>query len=184
MARSQLRPWKTAARRTILDHSKYLSVESHTVQLPDGERIEDWPWVVAPNAVIVLAETRDREFLCFRQTKYAVEGTTLAPVGGMIEADERPLEAARRELREETGYASEDWIELGSYVLEPNRGVSVAHLFLARSAERVAEPASDDLEDQELLLLDRRQLEDALWAGEFKVITWAAAVALGLHFPA
>jgi ADP-ribose pyrophosphatase len=165
----------------ILHHSDHLSVESHTVQLPDGELIEDWPWVNVPHAVIVLAVTQDQKYVCFRQTKYAVEGTSLAPVGGIIQGAESPLEAARRELREETGYVSEDWVNLGSYVLEPNRGVSVANLFLARGAQRVVEPASDDLEDQELLLLDRDQLEDALAGGEFKVITWAAVVALALQ---
>lgn len=181
MATPELRPWKTVSRRTILDHSEYLSVESHAIQLPDGDLIEDWPWVIASDASIVLAETRDREYVCFRQTKYAIDGTSLAPVGGMIDASESPLEAAKRELLEETGYAAEEWTELGRYVLEPNRGVSVATLFLARGAERIAEPDSDDLEDQQLLLLDRDALEDALARGEFKVITWGAVVALSLR---
>ena len=177
---SNLRPWKTVSKRTILDHGVHLKVESHTIQLPNGELIEDWPWVIVPDAVIVLAETVDRKFLCFRQTKYAVEGTSMAPVGGMIQDHEPPIEAAERELREETGYTSDEWIDLGSYALEPNRGVSIANLFLARRAQRTSEPDSDDLEDQELLALDRSQLEHALAGGEFKVITWAAVVALAL----
>jgi ADP-ribose pyrophosphatase len=180
LAEPKLRPWKTVARRKILDHGRYLSVESHTIQLPDGEVIEDWPWVIVPDAVIVLAETRDGKYVCFRQTKYAVEGTSLAPVGGLIDTGEQPIQAAKRELLEETGYSSEEWIDLGSYVLEPNRGVSVANLFLARGAERIADPDSDDLEDQQLLLMERAELEDALIWGEFKVVTWAAVVALAL----
>lgn len=180
MAEPKLRPWKTIARKTILDHGRHLSVESHTIQLPDGELIENWPWVIVPDAVIVLAETRDGKYVCFRQTKYAVEGTSLAPVGGLIDPDEQPIEAAKRELLEETGYSSDDWIDLGSYVLEPNRGVSVANLFLARGAEKIADPDSDDLEDQQLSLMERTELEDALIRGKFKVITWAAVVALTL----
>jgi ADP-ribose pyrophosphatase len=59
--------------------------------------------------------------------------------------------------------------------------VSVVNLFLARGARKVAEPDSDDLEDQRLLLLDRSELEEALDRGEFKVATWAAIVALALR---
>ena len=181
----KLRPWETVSRQTILQHSKFLTVESHTVRLPDGRLIPDWPWIVAPDAAIVVAVTEDGQFLCFRQTKYAVEGTTLAPVGGMLEPGEAPDAAARRELREEMGYEASEWVNLGSYVLDPNRGVATMHLFLALNARRVAEPDSDDLEDQELLLLSRDEIERALQVGAFKVVAWAAAVALALnHFNA
>ena len=178
-----LRTWQTVSRQTILQHNKFLTVESHTVRLPDGRLISDWPWIVAPDAPIVVAVTEDGQFLCFRQTKYAVEGTTLAPVGGMLEPGEAPDAAARRELREEMGYEASEWVNLGSYVLDPNRGVATMHLFLALNARRVAEPDSDDLEDQELLLLSRDEIERALQVGAFKVVAWAAAVALALnHF--
>ncbi len=178
----ELRVWETISRGAILDCGKFLKVESHTVRLPDGQLIPMWPWVIAPDAAIVLAVTGDGRFLCFRQTKYAVEGVTLAPVGGMLEPDEPPLAAAQRELLEETGYEAREWINLGSYVLDPNRGVAMMHLFLALGAKQVAQPDSDDLEDQELLLLTRDEIEAALRAGEFKVVAWAAVVAMALNY--
>ena len=178
----ELRVWETVAKRPILDCGKFLKVESHTVGLPDGRVIPDWPWIIAPNAAIVLAVTDNGRFLCFRQTKYAVDGATLAPVGGMLEPGEPPINAAKRELLEETGYAAAEWIDLGSYVLDPNRGVATMHLFLALDANQVAQPDSDDLEDQELLLLSRDEIEAALRAGEFKVVAWAAVVAMALNY--
>jgi len=125
--------WKTLSKQTILKHSKFLTVENHVVELPDGRTITDWSWVIIPDAVIVLAQSRDNKFVCFRQTKYAIEGITLAPVGGMLETGEVPLDAAKRELREETGYEASDWIPLGSYRTDPNRGISTIHLFLHKS---------------------------------------------------
>ena len=182
MSEKELRVWETVSKRTILSHNKFLTVESHTVKLPDGGIIPDWAWIVIPSAVIVLAVTTDNQFLCFRQTKYAVDGTALAPVGGMLEPNEPPLDAAKRELLEETGYEALEWVNLGSYILDPNRGIATMHLFLALHAKEVAQPNSDDLEDQELLLLTRKEIENALKAGEFKILAWSAVVAMALYY--
>ncbi len=137
VSKKELRVWETVSRKTILNFSKFLTVESHTVKLPDGEIIHDWAWLIIPSAAIVLAVTDDQKFLCFRQTKYAIEGTSLAPVGGMLEPNETPLDAAKRELLEEMGYEASDWVNLGSHILDPNRGIATMHLFLALNAKRV-----------------------------------------------
>jgi ADP-ribose pyrophosphatase len=177
-----MQPWKTISRRTVLNHSKFLVVEDHTVELPDGRVISEWPWVILPDYVNVLTITTDGEFLCFRQTKYSVEGTSLAPVGGYLEPGEDPLTTAQRELLEETGYEATDWISLGHYPVDGNRGAGTAYLFLARGARRVAEINADDLEEQELLHLSRSEVEVALASGEFKLLPWATAVALTLLY--
>lgn len=175
-----MQPWKTLARRTILDHSKYLRVENHTIALPDGRVIEDWPWLITPNYVNVLAETEDGRFILLRQTKYAIEGVSLAPVGGFMEPGEAPLAAAQRELDEETGYSAGEWFDLGHFPVDANRGAGVAHIFLARGARRTAAVHADDLEEQEVVSLSRAELEAALAGGEFRTLPWATAVALGL----
>lgn len=176
-----MQPWKTLSRRTILDRGRWLRVEEHTVELPDGQVVENWPWIITPDYINVVVVTREGEFLCFRQTKYGVGGITLAVVGGYLEPGEDPLATARRELLEETGYEAPDWINLGHYRVDGNRGGSTAHLFLARNAVRVAQPDADDLEEQELLYLSRAEVEAALDAAEFKVLAWATSVALALR---
>jgi len=176
-----MQSWKTLARRTLLNHSKFLVVEEHTVALPDGCIIDDWPWIITPDYINVTAVTEEGLFLCFRQTKYSVEGVSLAVVGGYLEPGEDPLEAAKRELREETGYEASAWLALGRFPVDGNRGAGVAYPFLATDARRVTEIDADDLEEQELLLLSRAEVEAALDAGEFKSLPWAAAVALALR---
>ena len=175
-----MKPWKLLSRQTILDRGKFLKIESHVIELPDGRIIDDWSWVITPDFVLVVALTPDQKFLCFRQTKYAVEGLALAPVGGMIEPGEDPLIAARRELLEETGCDAQEWTFLGSYARMANRGGGTGYLYLARGAQFVSEPHSDDLEQQELLLLEMEEVERAITQGSFKVMSWTACVALAL----
>ncbi len=175
-----MQTWKTLNRKTILQHSQYLTVEEHTVELPDGRIIQHWPWIITRNYIIALARTTAGKYLCFRQTKYGVEGTSLATVGGYLEAGEAPEQAARRELMEETGLSASIWDFLGAYRVDGNNGAGMAYLYFADQAEKVSEPHADDLEEQELLELSREQLQAALLDGEFKVLAWALAVSLSL----
>jgi ADP-ribose pyrophosphatase len=176
-----MQSWKTLSRRVLLNHSKYLVVEEHAVELPDGRVIENWPWLITPDFVNVVAVTEGGQFLCFRQTKYGIEGDSLAPVGGYLEPGEEPLVTAQRELLEETGYEATEWIPLGHYRVDPSRGAGTGYFYLACGARRVAEASSDDLEEQELLLLSRADLEAGLAECRFKALAWAAAVALALR---
>lgn len=176
-----MKSWKTNSRKLVLDNSPWLTVEHHAVELPDGRVIPDWPWVTTPDYINVVAVTEDERFICFRQVKYGIEGVTLSVVGGYINEGEEPLAAAKRELLEETGYEAPDWISLGSYLVDPNRGIATGYLFLAKHARYVTPRDADDLEEQELLLLTREEIEHAIEVGDIKVLAWAAAVAFALR---
>ncbi|MDT8381957.1 MAG: NUDIX hydrolase [Brevefilum sp.] len=171
---------KTLSRDLVLDMSPFLKVEKHKVGLPDGKIIEDWPWLITPDFANVVVITPENKFLIFRQAKYSVQGSTLAPVGGYIEKGEEPLAAAKRELLEEAGYKAPHWENLGQFAVDGNRGNGVAYFFLARDAYPVTEPDADDLEEQEMLFLSRAELEAAVARGAFKVLPWQTIMALAL----
>jgi len=171
---------KTLSRELILDMSPFLKVEKHQVGLPDGKIIEDWAWLITPDFANVVVITTEGKFLIFRQAKYSVQSSTLAPVGGYIEKGEEPLAAAKRELMEETGYEAPHWENLGQFAVDANRGNGIAYFFLARDAYPVTEPDADDLEEQEMLFLSRAELEAAVARGAFKVLPWQTIMALAL----
>ncbi len=175
-----MKPWKTLSRELVLDFSRFLAVESHTVELPDGRVIENWPWVVIPEFVDVLPVLEDGRLLCMRQFKYGVGEVSLSTMGGMIDAGETPEQAARREMLEEMGCEAREMVFLGKYAADANRRCGTAYLFLALDARQVAEPDSGDLEEQEIVPLTREEARRAMLGGEFKMLSWTATVGLGL----
>lgn len=174
--------WKRNQQKTILAHSKFLRVDEHEVELPDGHIIKDWPVVVTPDYVNILARDTDGFFLFFRQTKYMAPHMKLSPPGGYLDPGEEPMAAAKRELLEETGYASNEWIHLGSFVVDSNRGCGNAHLFLSLNAKKVADLHADDLEDQEFIRLSRAELETAIKENACPILSAAALFSLGLRY--
>jgi ADP-ribose pyrophosphatase len=175
-----IKPWKTLAREMVLDFSRFLAVERHTIELPNGRIIEDWPWVISPPYVDVLPVLEDGRVLVMRQFKYGIGEVSLSTMGGMIDPGETPEQAARREMYEEMGCEAREMVFLGRFVADANRCAGIAHLYLALDARQVAKPNSGDLEDQEIIAMSREQLREAFINGEFQMLSWSTAVGLGL----
>lgn len=108
---------------------------------PDGE--SEHPVLEFPDWVDVVALTSGGEIVLVEQYRHPVRQVRLEFPAGAIEPDEPPLAAARRELREETGFVSDRWQRLGSAWVHPDVQSNRIHSFLALDARRIADQALD-----------------------------------------
>lgn len=174
-------PNATRAVHTAVE-TRFARCQLHTVRTESGALVHDWLWLDERPHVNVLARSLDGRFAVFEQRKYGIEGLTLAPVGGFIEAGEDAIQAAQRELKEEAGLSSEQWTSLGAYATSANRGGGTVHTFFADGCVSVRKGRNPllDFEQQRLLWLSHEQLLEALLAGRFAEVKWTATLALAL----
>jgi ADP-ribose pyrophosphatase len=124
---------KKISSRTVY-RGRLLTVKKDEVSLPDGG-VASREYVVHPGAAIILPLFDDGSVLLERQFRYPVGNHFYELPAGKLEPDEAPLETAKRELVEETGYVAAEWRELGR--LHPCIGYSDEQIdfFLARKLE-------------------------------------------------
>jgi ADP-ribose pyrophosphatase len=133
-----------------LVHRGHLPIVARRFRTPDGiERTTEVK--LEGETVAILALTPEREVVLARQYRPGPEETLLELPGGGIEDGESPLEAARRELLEETGYAGE-LREAGS-LFDCAYSTRVRHVAVALDARPVSEPQPEEGEFTEVVLL-------------------------------
>jgi ADP-ribose pyrophosphatase len=174
----ELQSWRTLDRKECFAAPPWIAVSVETVRLPDGRLIRDYHRIRLPEYAGVVAVTAEGRIILQRQYRHGVGRVSLLLPGGMVEKGEPPLRAARRELREETGYRAARWRRLGSFVPNSNYGCGRAHLFLAEGARWVSAPDSGDLEETEIVLLRPAQVRSRLRRGDVESLGTAAALAL------
>lgn len=169
------RPWHTESSETILDLQPWLSIIKDTVKLPSGRVVDDYYRIEAPDYVLISAQRDDGAILMERHYKQCLGRIILTSPAGGVDEGETPLEAARRELVEETGFEAEEWKALGSFVVDGTRGICTAHLFSAKKLKYVVAPKVDDMEQFDLQFLNVMEIRAAVSDG---LITLLPDVAL------
>ncbi len=160
----KIRRWTTIEtevvyRTPILDlHRRRSAHESR------GER--DFFVLHAPDWVNIIPLTAKREVVMIRQWRHGIADFTLEIPGGMVDPDDpSPKYAARREMREETGYDSGRIVALGRVHPNPAIQPNVCHSFLARGVKLTGTPQFDSAEETEVELVPAREIKGLIASG-------------------
>ncbi len=116
-----------------------------TLEVEDGMEI-----VRHPSAVAIVAVDRDERVVLVRQERPAVAKSLLEIPAGKLDPGEEPSDAARRELREETGLRGGDWTAAASVYASPGFTDEQFHLFVATGLDE-GEPEPDEGEELEVV---------------------------------
>jgi len=178
--------------RTVLFSNNFASCETHRVQTINSGVVDDWLIFQERDHINVMVQrASDGKFLFFRQQKYALYGDVLAPVGGLIEDGEPPLNSAMREVAEEAGMVCAHWRQLGrkeGFPVQANRFGGLGFYFHAcgcsdTDAAAVAELAGTaglDDEVQTQTWVTAAELRGHVFAGDVQEVKWSAMAALTL----
>ncbi len=158
--------WKTL-KSEYLFRRPWLTARRDAVQLPDGRTMDEYYVLEYPDWINVIAVTADGKILLERQWRHALGELSTEIVAGVMEAGETPLEAAQRELQEETGYTGGTWRKL--MTLAPNSSTmnNHCHCFLAEGVVPAGETHFDAVEDLEVMLCERSEVFRMLQEGVF-----------------
>ena len=140
------RKW-TVVSTEYLIRRPWLTARRDVVRLPDGRVNPEYYILEYPDWVNVIAITKDGRMVMERQYRHGLGKTCFELPCGVIEDGETPLEAARRELLEETGYAGGQWSSWMVLSPNPSTSTNLTHSFLAVGVEKVAEQKLDATED-------------------------------------
>jgi ADP-ribose pyrophosphatase len=138
----------------LLHEGRYFSFLRDEVELPNGRRTHR-DFVRHPGAVAVVPFLPDGRVVLVRQYRYAAGKELLEIPAGTLEPGELPLDCARRELVEETGYEARELEPLLSCCMAPGYSSEVIHFYKARGLREVGRKQEPD----EDIAVERLDLE-------------------------
>lgn len=179
---SPIQPWHTLASELVFDHPWYRLRRDH-VRLPSGQELDDYFVSVRPHVVLTFPLTTDNEVVFVRQYKHAAGQILLELPGGVVDAHETSVpEAARRELREETGYDTPLPLEPLLEVYDnPTKDTNQISFFLAREVRPTTAQDLDETENIEVVLVPLAEVEGLILRGDIRVSGSVALCLLALR---
>ena len=158
--------WKILDSEKLIDN-RWLSVRKDKVELPNGQRIEDFYCVTIPDAAAIVAIDANESIILKKEFKYATGEELVEIPAGMFEQDESDgMEVAKRELLVETGYVSDKWQYLGATVENSSKLTNRMHIYLARDCKKVAEQQLDDTEELDVMVVPFNKANDMVMSND------------------
>lgn len=179
--------WKLIQEESI-EKNEWIDIRRCTYQFPNGSAFGPYYNFTKKSYAIIVAQDVDGKYLCVKQYRHGIDAITTEFPAGAIEQKElnatkdkeaAALECAKRELMEETGYASVDWTHLITIPSSPTDADNYAYCFLAKNCEKVTQLHLDATEVLEPEKYSAQQIDALIKQESFQqplhVMCWLLA---------
>ncbi|MFZ0506029.1 MAG: NUDIX hydrolase [Chthoniobacterales bacterium] len=159
--------WKRKSRKELVK-DRWISLYADTCELPGGHLVEPFYVLEEKEWVHVVAIDVDGAILLTRLYRYPADwlGWEL-PCGG-VDLGEEPLAAAKRELKEETGFIAAEWQQVGGALFaNPARQTNRMYCFIARDLTKAGPQSLDVTEDIEYEFVSPSEVMNRIATGDF-----------------
>ncbi len=173
-----IEPWKKR-RSTPRGNYRVFTVREDEREAPHDGSLHTFYVIDSPDWVNIIPVTPEGQLVFVRQYRHGTEAVTLEIPGGLVDPGETPAEAARREMREETGYDTDAIVYLGTVAPNPAIQSNRCHTYLARGVVPTEAQQLDHSEDIAVTLVDPGDVPRLILGG---TITHALVVAAFYYF--
>lgn len=172
--------WKRLGRRTVYS-TPHLRVHEDTVELPNGQVLDDYSVIELKDTVSVVATDDEGNVIILEEYRYALDKTMYnIPAGTITRGTEDPQEAAMRELLEETGYTSDDVSLIGTFYEYPTKNTHTITAFRARHAIKTQDVEHEASEQIAVTLMRPEEVKRLVFENKLNSAGMLASVVLGL----
>lgn len=162
-----MKKWKTLESKLAFNN-KWFKVRQEKVQLPNGEVIDDYFMWEEGDVVLVVPITKNQEFVMERQYKHARKEIMIEFPAGLINKNESPLQAAKRELLEETGIVGK-LKYLAKITNNPTKEIGDIHIFIAHDLKYTGQKLQEITEEIETIVIPISKVFQMIKSGEIWV---------------
>ena len=179
--------WEEISTEHIVQ-DEWIDFRRSAYRFPDGTTFEPYYSYSRRDYVVIVASDEDGNYICVRQYRQGIgEVTTEFVAGGLERTDgkeyggtsggqaEDALEAAKRELLEESGYVSDEWVHLLTLPSNATIADNYAFLYYAGNCRKVSGQHLDETEFLNVELHSREKIEELIRTGKFQQMAHVAA---------
>lgn len=169
----KIEKWETIDSQYVI-RRPWLTARCDTVRLPNGTIHPEYYVLEYPTWINVIAITSDGDFVMVEQYRHGLGDVFTELVAGVAEEGEAPMDTARRELLEETGYGNGTWQQFMVLSQNPSSTNNLTYTFLATDVEKIDTQHLDATEDIAVRLLTPTEVKQLLLDDRIKQSLMAA----------